>query len=66
MIESIAAGRGRPDLEHTLNRLSHAGTPFFLRSDDVLRGDLYFRFNQSLQEFVNASAQFETRFPAPA
>jgi hypothetical protein len=64
MIESIAAGHGRPDLEHTLNRLSHTGTPMFLRSDDVLRSDLYFRFNQSLQEFVNASAQFTTRFPA--
>jgi hypothetical protein len=64
MIESIAAGGGRPDLEHTLNRLSHTGTPMFLRSDDVLRSDLYFRFNQSLQEFVNASAQFTTSFPA--
>ncbi|HTO54694.1 MAG TPA: hypothetical protein VMR50_15020 [Myxococcota bacterium] len=64
MIENIAAGKGRPDLEHTLNRLSHTGAPFFLRSDDVLRADMYFRFNQSLQEFVNASAQFETRFPA--
>jgi hypothetical protein len=64
MIESIVAGGGRPDLEHTLNRLSHAGTPISLRSDDVLRADMYFRFNQSLQEFVNASAQFATRFPA--
>jgi hypothetical protein len=64
MIESIAAGGGRPDLEHTLNRLSHTGTPIFLRFDDVLRGDLYFRFNQSLQEFVNASAQLATSFPA--
>jgi hypothetical protein len=64
MIESIASGGGRPDLEHTLNRLSHTGSPMFLRSDDVLRADLYFRFNQSLQEFVNASAQFTTSFPA--
>jgi hypothetical protein len=64
MIESIAAGDGRPDLEHTLNRLSHVGTPIFVRSDDVLRRDLYFRFNQSLQEFVNASAELATRFPA--
>jgi hypothetical protein len=64
MIENVAAGQGRPDLEHTLNRLSHTGTPIFLRSDDVLRADLYFRFNQSLQEFVNASARFATSFPA--
>jgi hypothetical protein len=64
MIESIAAGGGRPDLEHTLNRLSHTGAPMAVRSDDVLRADLYFRFNQSLQEFVNASAEFATAFPA--
>ncbi len=64
MIESIAAGGGRPDLAQTLNRLSHTGTPMTVRSDDVLRSDLYFRFNQSLQEFVNASAQFATGFPA--
>jgi hypothetical protein len=66
MIESIAAGRGRPDLEHTLNRLSHMGTPIRLVADDPLRKDLYFRYNQSLQEFVNASAEFETSFPATA
>jgi hypothetical protein len=62
MIESIAAGNGRPALTQTLNHLSHAGTPIHLRSDDVLRADLYFRYNQSLQEFVNASAGFATRF----
>lgn len=62
MIESIAAGRGRPALTQTLNYLSHAGTPIRVRSDDVLRADLYFRYNQSLQEFVNASASFATRF----
>ena len=63
MIESIAAGGGRPDLDHTLNRLSHPGTPIFVRSDDPLRKDMYFRFNQSLQEFVNASGGFATEFP---
>jgi len=63
MIESISAGGGRPDLDHTLNRLSHAGTPIFLRSDDALRRDMYFRFNQSFQEFFNASASFATVFP---
>lgn len=62
MIESIARGRGRPDLEQTLNRLSHMGTPVAVLSDDPLRRDLYFRYNQSLQEFVNASAAFSTRF----
>ena len=65
MIESIAAGGGRPDLEHTLNRLSHLGEPLRVTSDDVLKKDLYFRFNQSLQEFVNASASFRTQIASP-
>jgi hypothetical protein len=62
MIESIAAGRGRPALEHTLNHLSHMGTPIAVRSADPLRRDLYFRYNQSLQEFVNAAGTFRTTF----
>ena len=64
MIESIAQGRGRPDLEHTLNRLSNMDTPIRVRSGDPLRRDLYFRYNQSLQEFVNASGRFATVFPS--
>jgi hypothetical protein len=64
MIENIAAGRGRPDLTHTLNYLSHPGTPVRLVSVDPLKSDLYFRYNQSLQEFVNASASFTTTFGA--
>ena len=63
MIENIAAGGGRPDLTHTLNFLSHRATPIRLVSDDPLKADLYFRYNQSLQEFVNASASFKTTFP---
>jgi hypothetical protein len=64
MIESIRRGRGRPGLEQTLNRLSNMDTPLRVRSDDPLRRDLYFRYNQSLQEFVNAAGRFETGFPA--
>ncbi|MGH7289812.1 MAG: hypothetical protein ACREJT_01280 [Myxococcota bacterium] len=62
MIESIAAGRGRPGLEHTLNHLSNMGAPIAVRAGDPLRRDLYFRYNQSLQEFVNASGSFATCF----
>ena len=62
MIENIARGNGQPDLEHTLNRLSHMGTPISVVQDDQLRKDMYFRFNQSFQEFFNASAQFDTTF----
>jgi hypothetical protein len=63
MIESIAAGGGRPALDQTLNRLTHMGEPMRVVADDPLRRDLYFRYNQSLQEFVNASAAFSTTFP---
>jgi len=62
MIDNIAAGRGRPDLAHTLNYLSHMGAPIALHGSDPLRRDLYFRYNQSLQEFVNASAAFATMY----
>ncbi len=62
MIENISAGGGRPDLEHTLNALSHIGTPIALTGSDPLERDCYFRFNQSLQQFVNASAQLPTVF----
>ncbi|HTR63451.1 MAG TPA: hypothetical protein VMH37_17205 [Candidatus Binataceae bacterium] len=63
MLESIARGHGRPDLTQTLNYLSHTGTPLRVWSNDPLRKDLFFRYNQSLQEFVNASAAFRTTFP---
>ncbi len=63
MIESIARGHGRPDLTHTLNYLSHTGTPIRVASDDPLRKDMFFRFNQSLQEFINASGTFHTIYP---
>jgi hypothetical protein len=63
MIESIEAGGGRPDLEQTLNHLSHMGAPMSVRASDPLRRDLYFRYNQSLQEFVNAAGRFRTDFP---
>jgi hypothetical protein len=62
MIEVIARGRGRPDLTHTLNYLSHPGTPIRVWSEDPLRKDLFFRYNQSIQEFINASAGFRTIF----
>lgn len=62
MIENIATNNGRPDLDHSLNRLSHMGTPLKLVAEDPVRADAYFRFNQSLQEFVDASAQFTTLF----
>ena len=62
MLESIVVGQGRPALNQTLNRLSHMGTPLRLVAADPLKADLYFRYNQSLQEFINAAAALDIDF----
>lgn len=62
MLESIARNRGRPDLEQTLNYLTHMGTPMRVTGTDPVRRDLYFRYAQSLQEFFNLSARLCTHF----
>ncbi|GIW44457.1 MAG: hypothetical protein KatS3mg077_1739 [Candidatus Binatia bacterium] len=62
MIESIARNHGRPDLEQTLNHLTHMGTPMRVAAQDPVRRDLYFRYAQSLQEFFNLSERIATRF----
>lgn len=63
MVENIAAN-GHADLHHTLNTLdlnredglatSHHG--------DQYREDLFFRYNQTLQFFFDASARVKTQF----
>lgn len=65
MLQNIAAN-GEPDLAHTLNRLTMAGTPLRLESGGQLEADLFFRFNQSFQAFFNASAGVPTEHPAAA
>lgn len=62
MVESIEAGGGRPDLDHTLNRLSMPGIPIRVWSSDPLGRDMFFRFNQTLQSFVNNCGSFHTVF----
>ena len=63
MIQSIREGNGRPALDQTLNFLSLPGVPLRVSSEDPVRRDMFFRFNQSLQEFFNASHRFHTVFP---
>ncbi|MEX2481598.1 MAG: hypothetical protein WD928_12150 [Gammaproteobacteria bacterium] len=65
MLQSIVVGNGRPGLEQTLNRLSHMGTPMKLVAGDPLKADLFFRYNQSLQEFINAASALDIRFANP-
>jgi len=62
MLENIAENGGRPDLEHSLNRLSLPGVPIRLWAEDPLDRDMFFRFNGSLQEFVNASVHIPTAY----
>jgi len=57
MVENISSNNGRPDLDFTLNGLSMAGTPIRCWSVDPLRRDAFFRFNQSIQQFVNNCAR---------
>ena len=66
MIENIRTHGGRPDLEHSLNRLSLPGVPIRVWAEDPLGRDMFFRFNQSLQEFVNASVHVPTEYPVEA
>jgi hypothetical protein len=63
MLENIAANGGRPDLEHSLNRLSLPGVPIRLWAEDPLDRDMFFRFNGSLQEFMNSSVHIPTTYP---
>jgi hypothetical protein len=65
MIENIRSN-GEPDLQHTLNRLTMAGTPLRLEANDQLELDLFFRFNQSFQAYFDASAAVRTEYPALA
>lgn len=64
MIENIKQ-HGKADLSHTLNTLdlSQAGEGL-ARSHDGYRRDAFYRFNQSLQDFFDASAKIDTQFAA--
>ena len=48
---------GRPELHRTLSSLALMGEELWLESDDQLREDKFYRFNQTLQEFFNLSAR---------
>jgi hypothetical protein len=63
MIENIRS-HGEADLQHTLNVLTLPGVPLKLEAEDQLKADLFFRYNQSLQEFFNGAAEVETEFVA--
>ena len=65
MIENIKRN-GHADLSHTLNTIDLSMPEGFARSHDGYRRDAFYRFNQSLQDFFNASAKIDTQFAEPA
>ena len=61
MIENIRSN-GEADLGHTLNALTLPGVPLKIEAEDQLQEDLFYRYNQTLQEFFNGAAEIETEF----
>jgi hypothetical protein len=53
---------GKADLQHTLNTIDLSMPEGLARSNDGYRRDAFYRFNQSLQDFFNASAKIDTTF----
>jgi len=56
MLDEIARD-GRPQGRHTLSSLALIGEELWLESEDQLREDKYYRYNQTLQELLNLSAR---------
>jgi hypothetical protein len=63
MIENIRQ-HGEPGLEHTLNYLALPGIALRVIARDQLKEDLFYRYNQTFQQFFNEAAKVETEFVA--
>ena len=61
MLTNIRAN-GHADLHHTLNTIDLELPEGFARSKDEYRRDLFYRFNQTFQDFFNKSAELDTQF----
>lgn len=55
MIDNIVA-HGQADLDHTLNTLTLMDTPMHVDSDNQLDTDLFYRYQQNLQDFFDGAA----------
>jgi hypothetical protein len=53
---------GHADLHHTLNTIDLELPEGFAQSKDEYRRDLFYRFNQTFQDFFNKSAELDTQF----
>jgi hypothetical protein len=61
MIQNIRMN-GHADLHHTLNTIDLELPEGFAQSKDEYRRDLFYRFNQTFQDFFNKSAELDTQF----
>lgn len=61
MLDNIKK-HGAADLSHTLNTIDLNIPEGFARSNDGYRRDAFYRFNQSIQDFFNASAKIDTQY----
>jgi hypothetical protein len=59
MIDNIVA-QGHADLEHTLNTLTLMDTPLRIEAENQLDADLFYRYQQNLQEFFDGAGRSET------
>ena len=65
MITDIKA-HGGAGLSHTLNTLDLSMPEGLAKAQDEYKRDAFYRFNQSIQDYFNASAKIETKFAEPA
>ncbi len=56
---------GYADGLHTLNALSLAEEPMRVSSGDPMGRDLFYRFNQTLQEIIDLAGEVPTEMPIP-
>ena len=56
MLAEIAES-GRPSLRGTLSSLALMGEEMWLESSDQLREDKFYRYNQTLQEYLNLASR---------
>lgn len=63
MVENIQAN-GKADLAHTLNTLTLYDTPMRVDAANQLDTDLFYRYQQNLQEFFDSAGKFTTEVAA--
>jgi hypothetical protein len=64
MIENIKQN-GKADISHTLNTIDLQMPQGLARGNDGYKLDFFYRFNQTLQDFFDASAKVDTTFADP-